>query len=294
MPLSDEILKKIRRIEIISKKAAQEVFAGQYHSAFKGRGMEFAEVREYQMGDDVRFIDWNVSSRLGRLFVKQFVEERELTIILAVDLSASLDFFSGTKSKKEVACELAAVIAFTALLNNDKVGLLVFSDRIELFIPPRKGKSHLLLMIRDIIGFSPQGRGTAIGQALAYLNRVIKKKAVVFLISDFLDSDFETQLKTSSRKHDLIAIHLYDRREQIPPAAGWFIFQDTESGNEFLADFSRPQVRQRFQQQGQAREEFLARLFAQYGVDVLRTAADGDYARPLFELFNRRRKKFAR
>jgi len=170
--ISEEILKKIRRIEIISRKSSKEIFAGEYHSAFKGRGMEFSEVREYIGGDDVRFIDWNVSSRMGKLYIKRFVEERELTVILAVDLSASLGFFSGTKSKKEIAAEISAIIAFTAMLNNDKVGLLVFTDKIERFIPPKKGKIHLLKIIREIINFKPEGKSTSIDNGLVYLNAV--------------------------------------------------------------------------------------------------------------------------
>ena len=223
--IAEEILRKIKRIEIISRKAARDIFAGEYHSAFKGRGMEFSQVREYQAGDDSRFIDWNVSSRLGRLYVKQFVEERELTIILALDLSASLRFVSALKSKKEIAAELSALIAFTAMLNNDKVGLLLFSDRIELYIPPQKGRTHLLRLIRDIIEFKPLGRGTSIGNALAYLTSLIKKKAVVFLISDFLDEGFDTALKIASRKHDLIAIDIADRVELTPPRRGYLFLQ---------------------------------------------------------------------
>ncbi|MBN2345317.1 MAG: DUF58 domain-containing protein, partial [Candidatus Aminicenantes bacterium] len=220
--IAEEILRKIKRIEILSRKAARELFAGEYHSAFRGRGMEFLQVREYEAGDDWRFIDWNVSSRLGRLYVKQFVEERELTVLLALDLSSSLDFVSSRKSKKEIAAELSALIAFTAMLNNDKVGLLLFSDRIEMYIPPKKGRTHLLRLIREVIEFAPQGRGTAIADALAYLTSLIKKKAVVFLISDFLDEGFETALKIAGRKHDLIAIDICDRAELAPPRRGSF------------------------------------------------------------------------
>ena len=292
--IAEEILKKIKRIEIISRKTARDIFAGEYHSAFKGRGMEFSQVREYQAGDDSRFIDWNVSSRLGRLYVKQFVEERELTIILALDLSASLRFASALKSKKEVAAELSALIAFTAMLNNDKVGLLLFSDQVELYIPPQKGRTHLLRLIRDIIEFKPQGRGTSILNALAYLNRLIKKKAVVFLISDFLDEGYDTALKIASRKHDLIAIDIADRGELSPPRRGNFFFRDLESREIFSADFGRPETRRDFLR---VRGEISRRrkeLFRNYGIDSLAIRSDQDYEKPLFDLFLKRKKKIAR
>ncbi|MCX6558046.1 MAG: DUF58 domain-containing protein [Candidatus Aminicenantes bacterium] len=292
--ISEETLKKIRKLEIISRKAARDIFAGQYHSAFKGRGMEFSEVREYQFGDDIRFIDWNVSSRLGRLFVKQFVEERELTIILAIDLSASLQFISSRKSKKDIAVELSALIAFTAMLNNDKVGLLIFTDRVEVFIPPKKGRTHLLRLIRDISEFQPQGRGTAIGGALAYLTSLLKKKAVVFLISDFLDDNFATALKIAARKHDLIAIAIRDRRELAPPRRGIFRLRDLESGEDFNADFGRATVRSAFQDINRSRSEKLNDLFHKHAIDAITIHSDTDYEKPLFDLFLKRRHKFAR
>lgn len=292
--IAEEILRKIKRIEIISRKTARDIFAGEYHSAFRGRGMEFSQVREYQPGDDARFIDWNVSSRLGRLYVKQFVEERELTIILALDLSASLRFASGRKSKKEIAAELSALIAFTATLNNDKVGLLLFSDRIELYIPPQKGRTHLLRLVRDIIEFQPQGRGTSILNALAYLTRLIKKKAIVFLVSDFLDDGFEPALKIASRKHDLIAIDIADRVELAPPRRGSYIFKDLESRESFSADFSRPDIRRDFMRLRGERNRRLQELFRKYGIDSLAIRSDLDYEKPLFDLFLKRKKKIAR
>jgi uncharacterized protein (DUF58 family) len=292
--IAEEILRKIKRIEILSRKAARDIFAGEYHSAFKGRGMEFSQVREYQTGDDSRFIDWNVSSRLGKLYVKQFVEERELTILLALDLSASLQFLSGTKSKKEIAAELSALIAFTAMLNNDKVGLLLFSDRIELYIPPQKGRTHLLRLIRDIIEFKPLGQGTRIGAALVYLTSLIKKKAVVFLISDFLDDQFDTALKIASRKHDLIAIDISDRRELGLPRRGHFQFKDLENGNDFSADFSSPALQREFLRIRNEKSRHLAELFRKYGIDSLAIHSDQDYEKPLFDLFLKRKKKFAR
>jgi uncharacterized protein (DUF58 family) len=292
--ISEETLKKIRKIEIISRKAARDIFAGQYHSAFKGRGMEFSEVREYQSGDDVRFIDWNVSSRLGRLFIKQFVEERELTIILAIDLSASLQFVSGSKSKKDIAVELSALIAFTAMLNNDKVGLLIFTDRIEIFVPPKKGRTHLLRLIRDISEFQPRGRGTAIGSAMAYLTSLLKKKAVVFLISDFLDDNFATALKIASRKHDLIAVSINDRRELVAPQRGMLQLKDLENGSAFSVDFSRASVRLAYQGLHHARAAQLTELFRKYSIDSITINSESEYEKPLFDLFLKRKHKFAR
>jgi uncharacterized protein (DUF58 family) len=292
--IAEEILKKIKRIEIISRKTARDIFAGEYHSAFRGRGMEFSQVREYQSGDDSRFIDWNVSSRLGRLYVKQFVEERELTIILALDLSASLRFVSALKSKKEIAAELSALIAFTAMLNNDKVGLLLFSDRVEQYTPPKKGRTHLLRLVRDIIEFQPRGRGTSIGGALAYLTSLIKKKAVVFLISDFLDEDFASALKIASRKHDLIAIDIADRAERVPPARGHFLLRDLETREVFSADFADPALSEGYRAIRAARDRRLQELFRKYGIDSLAVRSDQDYEKPLFDLFLRRKRKFAR
>lgn len=291
---AEELYRKIKRIEILSRKAARDIFAGEYHSAFRGRGMEFSQVREYQAGDDSRFIDWNVSSRMGRLYVKQFVEERELTILLALDLSASLRFASAGRSKKEVAAELSALVAFTAMLNNDKVGLLLFSDRIEQYTPPQKGRTHLLRLIRDILEFQPRGRGTSLAGALVYLTSLIKKKAVVFLISDFLDEGFETALKIASRKHDLIAVRIADPAEEEPPAAGRFVLRDLEGQGEFRADFGRPALRDGLLRRRQERERRLRELLRQHGVDSLAIRADRDYEKPLFDLFLKRRKKYAR
>lgn len=290
----EEILKKIRRIEIISRKRSSELFAGEYHSAFKGRGMEFAEVREYNTGDDIRFIDWNVSSRMGKLFVKQFVEERELTVILAIDLSASLGFFSRQKSKKEIAAEISALVAFTANLNNDKVGLLVFTDQTELFIPPKKGKTHLLRIIRDILNFEPRGKGTSINNALVYLNKVIKKKAIVFLISDFMDQGFEKPLKISSRKHDLIAVNIADPRELELPKGGTFILKDYETGEEFLADFGNKNTQKSFLHFQKQSRENLEWLLKKYKIDSIDINNEEEYEKPLFDFFLKRRRKFSK
>jgi uncharacterized protein (DUF58 family) len=292
--IAEEILKKVRRIEIISKKSSKELFAGEYHSAFKGRGMEFSEVREYTTGDDIRFIDWNVSSRMGKLFVKQFVEERELTVILAIDLSASLNFFSNSKSKKEIAAEVSALIAFTASLNNDKVGLLIFTDKVERFIPPKKGKTHILRIIREILQFEPKGKGTSIDNGLVYLNKVIKKKSILFLLSDFIDSGFSQSLKIAARKHDLIAIKIMDIREKSLPGSGTFILKDPETGEEFFADFSSRSLKQNFMRDFKQNESLLLDLFKKSNVDFITLDKEVEYEKPLFDFFLKRKKKFSR
>jgi uncharacterized protein (DUF58 family) len=292
--IAEEILKKVRRIEIISRKSSKELFAGAYHSTFKGRGMEFSEVREYTPGDDIRFIDWNVTSRMGKLFVKQFVEERELTVILAIDLSASLGFLSQGKSKKEIIAEISAIIAFTAIFNSDKVGLLIFTDKIERFIPPKKGKTHLLRIIREILTFKPEGKGTSINNGLVYLNKVLKKKSILFLLSDFIDSGFTQSMKIASRKHDLIAVKVTDMREKTLPDQGMFILQDSETGEEFLADFASSQTRQLFLANHKNKETELLNLFKKYQVDLIPIEGETDYEKPLFEFFLERRRKFAR
>lgn len=292
--ITEEILKKIRRIEIISKKSSKEIFAGEYHSAFKGRGMEFSEVREYTEGDDIRFIDWNVSSRMGKLYVKQFVEERELTVILAIDLSASLSFFSNAKSKKEIAAEISAIIAFTASLNNDKVGLLIFTDHVERFIPPKKGRSHILRIIREILNFEPKGKATSIEDGLVYLNKVIKKKAILFLLSDFISHDFSMALKVTAQKHDLIAVKIQDTREKSLPASGVFLLQDPETGEEFYVDFASKSTRLQFMEDLRSSENHLLDLFKKYDVDYICIDREEEYEKPLFDFFLKRKKKFSR
>jgi len=292
--IAEEILKKIRRIEIISRKSSKEIFAGEYHSAFKGRGMEFSEVREYNPGDDIRFIDWNVSSRMGKLYVKQFVEERELTVILAIDLSASLNFFSKSKSKKEIIAEISAIIAFTANLNHDKVGLLLFTEEIELFIPPKKGKTHLLRIIREILNFNPHGEKTSINNGLVYLNKVIKKKAIIFLLSDLIDSGYTQSLKIAARKHDLIAIKISDPREKAIPKEGTFLLKDHETGEEFMVDFKSLQTRSNFLELQQKREEEMLEILMKYDVDFIHIEDEENYEKPLFDFFLERRRKFYR
>jgi uncharacterized protein (DUF58 family) len=292
--IAEEILKKVRRIEIISKKSSKELFAGEYHSAFKGRGMEFSEVREYTPGDDIRFIDWNVSSRMGKLFVKQFVEERELTVILAIDLSASLNFFSNSKSKKEIAAEISALVAFTASLNNDKVGLLIFTDHVERFIPPKKGKTHILRIIREILQFEPKGKKTSIETGLVYLNKVIKKKAILFLLSDFIDKGFSQSLKIASQKHDLIAIKILDSREMTLPRSGSFLLKDPETDEEFYVDFSSNETKRIFLQNYSKNESQLLELFKKFNIDFICLDSEEEYEKPLFDFFLKRKRRFSR
>jgi len=292
--VSEEILKKVRKIEIISKKISNETFAGEYHSAFKGRGMEFAEVREYQIGDDIRFIDWNVSSRMGKLFVKQFTEERELSLILAIDLSASLNFFSELKSKKEIAAEISAIIAFTAMLNKDKVGLLIFTDEIELYVPPKKGKTHLLRIIREILNFSPRGNGTSINGGLTYLSKILKKKSIIFLLSDFIDTNFTQSIKIISKKHDLVAINISDRRELDIPEKGLFLLRDIETDEDFYIDFSNIADRRYFSHILKKNDSELKTLLKKNKVDIIEISGDDDYEKPLYNFFLKRRKQLSR
>src|SRR2546423_11831952 len=227
-----EVLRKIRALEIKTKGFVQETFAGDYHSVFKGRGMNFEDVREYQPGDEIRAIDWNVTARLGTAFVKQFTEERELTVVLVVDVSASGNFGSVAQSKRELAAEVACVLAFSAIRNNDKVGLLLFSDRVELFIPPKKGRSHTLRIIREILFFEPIGRGTDPALALDYLNKIVTRRAVVFFISDFQAPDFSHALAVSGRRHDFVAVHIQDERERALPNIGIITLEDAETGEQ--------------------------------------------------------------
>lgn len=290
--IPEEILKKIRKIEIVSKKKSRETFQGEYHSAFKGRGIEFSEVREYIPGDDVRFIDWNVSSRMGKLYLKQFTEERELTVFLVIDLSASLNFFSGTRSKKELAAEISAIIALTAMMNNDKVGLLIFTEDVELFIPPKKGRRDLLRIIREILSFKPRNRGTSIDAGLAYLNRVVKKRAIVFLVSDFMSDDFTRALTITSRKHDLVVIDIADFRERELPDKGLFILRDAETGKEFLVDFASRRTRRYFEERRDEQERLKDRLFRKYNVDRIHISEKRNYEMELIEFFIKRKRKY--
>lgn len=280
--INSELARQIRFIQIFTNRAVNDILAGEYQSVFKGSGMEFDEVREYLPGDDVRTIDWNVTARTGHPFVKRYVEERELTVVLMVDVSASGLFGSVAKRKSEVAAELCALLAFSAIKNNDKVGLLLFSDRIERFIPPRKGATHVLRIIREVLGAQPIATGTDIGQALDYLGRVMHKRGVVFLISDFLSSEFQKPLGLMSRRHDLIAISIIDRRELTIPALGLIELRDAESGMSRMVDTSDKAFQTRYQEQGLARQQELARLFGSLSVDhipiVLRAGDDSPHS----------------
>lgn len=285
------ILSKIRRLEIKTRGLVEAAFAGQYRSVFKGRGMNFEEVREYQPGDEVRTIDWNVTARLGHPFVKKFTEEREMTVMLVVDVSASGAFGSVELSKRELAAEVACVLAFSAIHNNDKVGLLLFSDHVELFIPPKKGRIHTLRLIREILYFEPEGRGTAPSQALLYLNRVLTRKAVVFLISDFQTPLFERELGITSRRHDLIALPVVDPRETALPDAGLVVFEDAETGEQVEVDTGDASVRSAYAHLAARRREAWQRTFRRKRIDSIALATDEDYLPALREFFRARERR---
>src|SRR6266481_1994636 len=265
--LPAEILRKVRRIEIRTNRLVNESLAGEYHSIFKGRGMEFSEVREYQFGDDIRTIDWNVTSRMGHPFVKKHVEERELTVILLVDFSASGQFGTRRQFKREIEAEVCALLAFSAIKNNDRVGLIAFTDRIETFLRPRKGKDHVLRVIREVLYFRPQGLTTDIAMALQHMHRTITKRSVVFVISDFLGPDFARPLRVAARKHDLIAITVTDPREESLPPVGLLDLEDAETGERVLVDASDRHTRERFRSWAAGRRAAREGLFRSVGVD---------------------------
>jgi uncharacterized protein (DUF58 family) len=286
-----ELAKKVRYIQIHTNKAVNDVLAGEYHSVFKGQGMEFEEVREYLPGDEVRSIDWNVTARMGRPFVKRFREERELSIMFLVDLSASGAFGTVGQVKNEVATELCALLAFSAVKNNDKVGLIVFTDRVELFIPPKKGVSHVLRLIRELLAFTPRKANTNIAEALDYLGRVINKHAVVFLVSDFQGEDFERPMRVLAKKHDLIAVSVTDPREVALPNVGLIELEDAETGEMVLIDTGSAGVRKRYEQQGTGRMARLRELFASMDIEQIDLQTDRDYVRDLVKFFRRRERK---
>jgi uncharacterized protein (DUF58 family) len=286
-----EILKQVRRIEISTRGLVNEVFSGEYHSVFKGRGMSFAEVREYQYGDDIRSIDWNVTARSGVPFVKIFDEERELTVMLVVDVSASGDFGSRDRMKGEVAVEICALLAFSAIKNNDKVGLVIFSDRIEKFVPPRKGRRHVLRVLRELLFHEPAGRGTDITAALEYVSHVQRKRAVTFLVSDFRDDGFEKALAVAGRRHDLIAVRLSDRREQELPALGYLELEDPETGERVVVNTANPDFRERFAARVGRRRQALDRELRRSRVDVIDIEAGEPYVKPLMRFFQDRARR---
>lgn len=295
-----EILRQIRRIEITTSRLVTDVFAGQYHSAFKGQGIEFEEVREYQIGDDIRTIDWNVTARTGRAHVKKFTEEREMTVMILVDASASSHFASVNKLKSQLAAEIAALLAFSAIRNQDKAGLIIFTDRIEKFIPPRKGISHVLRLIREVLYFNPQGKKTDIVQAIEFLNKVTIRKSVAFVISDFLvDELFKDEnrplrrvLSIANKRHDLIAVCLNDPREEKLPAAGIFCLEDAESGEQMFVDASDRRIQQEYQQKNRERLQKRANLFNSVRMDYINLSTEGSYTDEIVKFFLKRKRRY--
>lgn len=287
-PIAPELLRQIRRIEIRARRLVDHLFQGQYHSVFRGQGLEFSEVREYQPGDDERIIDWNVTARMGSLYAKKYVEERELTVYLLVDASASQAFGTANHTKAEVAAEMGALLALAAVRNNDRVGLIMFTDRIERFVPPRRGTQHVLRIVRDLLYLSPQGRGTNVAAAVAFLNRAARRRSVAFLISDLLASDFEETLRVAARRHDIIAITVNDRRELVLPAAGLLELVDAETGESTWVDSGDPAVRQAYTASARRRLDGRRRLLAAVGVDEVPIFVDQPYVEPLITFFRSR------
>ena len=285
---TSELLKKVRKIEIKTRGLSSQIFSGEYHSAFKGRGMTFSEVREYQPGDDIRSIDWNVTARFNNPYVKVFEEEREMTVMLLVDVSASGEFGTQKQLKQDLITELCAVLAFSSIQNNDKIGIIFFTDKIEKFIPPKKGKTHVLRIIRDLIEFKPQHKKTDIQQALRYLTSVIKKRSIAFIISDFMADNFTDALKIANKKHDLVALRIYDKREQELPDVGLIKIQDAETGKLKWIDTSDKNVRVHFGIKAKEREGYLKELFNKSGVDSTNINTAESYIQPLMNLFKRR------
>ncbi|MCB2180435.1 MAG: DUF58 domain-containing protein [Desulfobulbaceae bacterium] len=289
--ISEELAKKIRTIRIYTNKAVNDVLAGEYESVFKGRGMEFDEVREYQHGDDIRTIDWNVTARTGHPYVKRYVEERELTVFFLVDLSASGSFGSIRNMKNEVAAELCALLAFSAIKNNDKVGLIAFTDSVEMFIPPKKGATHVLRLIREILTFSPERGKTRIRSALDFFGRINRKRSVAFLVSDFLDSDFISPMRIVARRHDLIAVSITDPRERELPNVGLVDLEDAETGKQILIDCGSQEVRRAFSASSRRRAAELESQFAAMGVDHIPLQTKHDYVQDLVRFFKMRERR---
>ncbi len=285
-----EILEKVRRIEITTNRLVTDTFAGAYHSVFKGRGMEFDEVREYQYGDDIRAIDWNVTARTGKAFIKKYVEERELTVMIMVDASASVYFGSTATTKNKMAAEIAAVLAFSAIRNNDKVGLIIFTDKVELFIPPKKGKSHVLRVIRDILYFKPEGKSTNVAMALEYLTKITRRKSVAFIISDFFDEGFKTEMRIANKYHDLIAITLNDPREYSLPSCGLVELKDAETGRIMLVDTSDRKVVNQFMDQARLRVQARHHMFNGMNVDHIDVDTEQGYIKSLVKFFAERQR----
>jgi len=283
-----DLLKKVRQIEIKTRGLSSNIFAGEYHSAFKGRGMTFSEVREYQYGDDIRNIDWNVTARFNNPYIKVFEEERELTVLLMIDVSGSREFGTSYKFKKNIITEMAAVIAFSAIQNNDKIGVLFFSDRIEKFIPPKKGRKHILHIIRELITYTPEHRNTNLSEALKYLTNAIKKRCTAFVISDFIDDNFEDALKIANQKHDVVALKVYDKRETEIPSIGMIKLKDAETGEYRWTDTSNKAVRHAYSQWWRDTDIATQKLFSKCGVDNVSVRTDEDYVKALISLFKKR------
>lgn len=286
-----DLIKRVRKIEIKTKGLSNQVFSGQYNSAFKGRGMSFSEVREYQFGDDIRAIDWNVTARLNHPYVKVFEEEREMTVMLLVDVSASGTFGTKNQLKQEMATEICATIAFSAIANNDKVGVIFFSDKIEKFIPPKKGKQHILMIIRELIGFEPESSGTDVSAALKYFTNVIKKRSIAFLISDFLSDDFEKSLNIANRKHDMVALQLFDQAEEELPALGVVPLYDPETKQTFWVNTSDAAWRKDFKVKLLERKDTLKKTFNKCGVDFTSISTQENFVPALMKLFKKRESK---
>lgn len=286
---TSEIIKKVRKVEIKTRGLSQNIFAGQYHSAFKGRGMAFSEVREYQYGDDVRDIDWNVTARFHHPYVKVFEEERELTVMLLVDVSGSLDFGTAHQTKRDMVTEIAATLAFSAIQNNDKIGVIFFSDKIEKYIAPKKGRKHILYIIRELLDFKPQSRRTDIGMAVSYFTRMMKRRCTAFLLSDFYTrDDFYKEMQIANSKHDMIAIQVYDQRAKMLPDIGLMKVRDAETGHEMIIDTSSAKFRHAHTAYWLEREDYLRRLFAMSNVDWTSIATNEDFTKALMILFKKR------
>ena len=288
-----EILHKIRRLELRTRRLVESSFAGQYQSVFKGRGMNFEEVRPYTPGDEIRAIDWNVTARAGEPYIKKFTEEREMTVMIVLDVSASGDFGSVDQSKRELAAEVAAILAFSAIHNNDKVGLLLFSDQVELFIPPKKGRHHILRLIREMLYFRPKGTGTDLNGALEYMNKLITRRAVVFVISDFLTGDFSRPLTVSARRHDMVALPIVDPAEESLPNVGVILLEDPETGDQIEIDTSRRAISRSYARHSEMRTKEMHSLFGARGIDMVVLRTDKDYLPVLRNFFERRGRRLA-
>ncbi len=288
-----ELLKKVRKIEIRTRGISRQIFSGEYHSAFKGKGIAFSEVREYQFGDDIRTIDWNVTARLNHPYVKIFEEERELNVMLLIDMSKSQYFGTQTQFKKDLVTELSAVLSFSAIQNNDKIGVIFFTDKVEKYIPPKKGKSHILRIIRELLDFEPQNSSTNIAEALTFFNNIIKKRSIVFIISDFIAPDFSESLKFASNRHDTIAIKVYDYRETKMPNIGLIQSIDPETGKQIWIDSSNSSVREQYQKFWLEQDEKLNQLLIKLNVDLIKLRTDESYIQPLMTFFKKRRNKIA-